>query len=627
MNPAAFDPIPWERLAPLLPRVQKPGRYVGGEYNLIRKPWDAVELHVALVFPDLYDLGMSNFAFQIFYDLLNAQPWLAAERAYLPAPDMQAALRKAGLPLYSLESFRPLAAFDLLAISTAYEQLFTGVLSVLDLAGLPRRAAQRTAAHPIILGGGHGAFNPEPISAFVDAFIIGEAEEALLEVAQTLRALKPAPREDKLRALARIPGVYVPALYRITYRGLAVETLEPLVPEAPLPVARRVVGTLPSTPIRQLVPNVEIAHERAVIEIQRGCTRGCRFCQAGMVTRPVRERPMAQIVDEAEQIIAATGYEELALLSLSSADHSQIQETLTALRERFSGRHLSLSLPSLRIDAFSVALADALSSGRKTGFTFAPEAGSERLRQRINKDIRTEDLLQVAEEVYARGWRTIKLYFMLGLPGETDEDVEAMAELALAVWERGRKVHGRSAEVHLTVGTFVPKPWTPFQWEPLASAEVVARRQTLLRERIRPRAIHLSWNDYRETRLEALLSRGDRRLNDVVERAWELGAQFDAWDEWRNFAAWDQALAESQLDVDAWLYAPRAVEAPLPWDHLTTAVDKRFLLREKRLSEAGQFSRDCRAGCLACGILTHVGAAWSLEWQCPPPAHKEVADG
>ncbi len=620
----SLEPISWERLEALLPRVQKPGRYVGGEYNLIRKPWDAVELHVALVFPDLYDLGMSNFAFQIFYDLLNARPWLLAERAYLPAPDMQAALRQAGLPLYSLESFRPLAAFELLAISTAYEQLFTGVLSVLDLAGIPKRSAARQEAHPIIVGGGHGAFNPEPISAFVDAFIIGEAEEALLEVAQTLRTLKTAPRADRLRALAAIPGVYVPALYRVHYRGLAVETLEPLAPEAPLPVARRVMGKLPPTPIRQLVPNVEIAHERAVIEIQRGCTRGCRFCQAGMVTRPVRERPMAEIVAEAEQVLAATGYEELALLSLSSADHSQIEETLTALRTRFEGRHLSLSLPSLRIDAFSVELADALSGGRKTGFTFAPEAGSEALRQRINKDIRTEDLLQVAEEVFARGWRTIKLYFMLGLPGETDADVEAMAELALAVWDRGRKVHGRKAEVHLTVGTFVPKAWTPFQWEPLAAPEVIARRQALLRERIRTRAIHLSWNDYRETRLEALLSRGDRRLNDVIERAWELGAQFDAWDEWRNFDAWDQALQEANVDVEAFLYVPRALEDTLPWDHLTTAVEKRFLLREKRLSEAGQFSRDCRTGCLACGILTHLGSAWSMEWQCPPPARKEV---
>lgn len=625
MNIPAFDPIPWERLEPLLPGVQKPGRYAGGEYNAIRKPWEAVDLHVALVFPDLYDLGMSNFAFQIFYDLLNAQPWMLAERAYLPAPDMQAALRRAGLPLYSLESFRPLAAFDLLAISTAYEQLFTGVLSVLDLAGIPKRSAARTEAHPVILGGGHGAFNPEPISAFVDAFIIGEAEEALLEVAQTLRDMKDAPRAQTLRALACIPGVYVPALYRVTYRGLGVERIEPLAPEAPLPIARRAVSKLPPTPIRQLVPNIEIAHERAVIELQRGCTRGCRFCQAGMVTRPVRERPLAEIVAEAEQILAATGYEELALLSLSSADHSQIEDILEILRTRFAEKHVSLSLPSLRIDAFSVKLADALSSGRKTGFTFAPEAGSETLRQRINKDIRTEDLLQVAEEVYARGWRTIKLYFMLGLPGETDEDVAAMADLALQVWQRGRAVHGRNAEVHLTVGTFVPKAWTPFQWEPLAAADVVARRQAMLRERIRTRAVHLSWNDYRETRLEALLSRGDRRLNAVVERAWELGAQFDAWDEWRNFEAWDQALRESGLDVDALLYTARSEQETLPWDHLTTAVDKRFLLREKRLSEAGQFSRDCRAGCLACGILTHLGAAWSLEWQCPPPARKEEA--
>ncbi len=611
-------PIPWESLEALLHRVQKPGRYVGGEYNAVHKPWDAVEVHVCLAFPDIYDLGMSNFALAILYDLLNQQPHVLAERAYLPAPDMLAAMREAGLPLYTLESYRPVAAFDLLGISAAYEQLYTNALELMDLAGLPIYSRDRDTRHPLVIGGGHGTFNPAPIADFFDAFVIGEGEEIILEIVEVLRRTRHQSREAQLRALLAVPGLYVPRFYREVYApgGLLTEVVATDA-AAPLPIPKRVVSTLPPTPVRQVVPNVEVIHNRGVVEIQRGCTRGCRFCQAGAVTRPVRERPVAEIVEAAESLARATGYEEIALLSLSSADYSRIGELLTQLQARFARLPTTFSLPSLRIDGFSIDLADALSGGRRSGFTFAPEAGTEAMRRRINKPIATEQLLSLAAEVFGRGWRTLKLYFMLGLPGETDEDIHAIARLARAVRDVGRRVGGRRTEVHVSVSTFVPKPHTPFQWVPLADEATVARRQAILRAEVRGRGVRLSWNDYDETRIEALLARGDRRLVPVVERAWRLGARFDAWGEWRSGEAWAQAFRELGVDLDFYLYRVRDRDEVFPWDHLQSGVTRRFLWREYERSLAGELLADCRHRCHACGILRHYGALWSEEWQCP----------
>ncbi|MGC9399962.1 MAG: TIGR03960 family B12-binding radical SAM protein [Anaerolineae bacterium] len=612
------QPIPWEHIEALLHRVRRPGRYVGGEVNAVHKPWEATDVHVCLAFPDIYDLGMSNFALAILYDVLNRRPDVLAERTYLPAPDMIAEMRAADLPLYTLESYRPVAAFDLLGISTAYEQLYTNALVLLDLAGLPIRAADRDARHPLVIGGGHGTFNPEPITDFFDAFVIGEGEEIIVEIVEVLRQIRDLPREAQLRRLASLDGLYVPRFYQVRYASDGtLDQVTPTAPEASARVRKRITERLPPTPVNQLVPNIDVVHDRGVVEIQRGCTRGCRFCQAGAVTRPVRERSAEEIVRDVERLVDVTGYEEIALLSLSSADHSEIQTLLPRLQKHFADRQLSFSLPSLRIDAFSVDLADGLTGSRKSGFTFAPEAGTERLRRRINKEITDEELLSVAEEVFERGWRTLKLYFMIGLPGETDEDITAIADLARQVRSIGRRVGGRKTEVHVSVSTFVPKPQTVFQWEPLADEATIRRRQALLRSSIRGRGFRLSWNDYAESQLEALLARGDRRLNAVVARAWELGARFDAWQEWRDFDAWQRAFEEHGVDPHFYLYRRRDPEEVLPWDHLHSGVEKRFFWRDYRRSLAGEFLSDCRERCHGCGVLQNYPSLSRETWQCP----------
>ncbi|MBN1486678.1 MAG: TIGR03960 family B12-binding radical SAM protein [Anaerolineae bacterium] len=601
----------------MLHRVIKPGRYVGGEYNAVHKPWDSVDMHICLAFPDIYDLGMSNFALTILYDILNTRPDTVAERTYLPAPDMIDQMRAVDMPLYTLESYRPVAAFDILAISTAYEQLFTNSLELLDLAGLPIHSTERTHHHPLVIGGGHGTFNAEPITDFFDAFVIGEGEAVIMDIVEALRQTREQPREVQLRALVDIPGIYVPRFYQVNYtQAWTVADVTPTIPAAPATIKKRLLPNLPPTPIHQIVPNIEIVHDRATIEIHRGCTRGCRFCQAGTITRPVRERPAAEIEASIVAVIEATGYEEVAPLSLSSADHSEIQEILTRLLKRFEGQHISISLPSLRIESVSVDLADMLTQGRRSGFTIAPEAATDRLRNRINKSISTEQILQVAEEIFTRGWRTLKLYFMLGLPGETDEDIEAIADIAHQVKHIAREKQGRKAEVHVSVSTFVPKPHTVFQWEPLADEETVEQRQGYLKRRVRGRGLQLMWNSYSDTLLEALLARGDRRLNAVVERAWQLGARFDAWQDWHNDAAWQQAFTENAVDLDFYLHRQRSEDEVFPWDHLHSGVEKTFLLQDYRRSLEGELLSDCRERCHACGILTNYPGMHTEEWQC-----------
>ena len=603
--------------------VQKPARYVGGEYNSVRKDWDAVSLRVLMAFPDIYDLAMSNLGWMILYGLLNDQPDIFADRVFSPWVDMETVMRREGLPLYGLESKHPVRDFDILAISIPYEQLYTNVLNMLDLAGMPLRAEERDERYPLVIAGGHSTYNPEPMADFIDAFAIGEGEEVILDIARTVQAMRGQPREALLRALAQIQGVYVPRFYDVDYHADGtIARVVPTVPQAPPVVRKRIVPVLPPAFTKFLVPHVDTIHNRAPIEITRGCTRGCRFCHAGMVTRPVRERPVPEVLAAADAIVRNTGFDELSLLSLSSSDYSHIQELIAEIAAHFEGENLGISLPSLRIETVSVNLVDALKQNRRSGFTFAPEAATERMRRIINKFIPDEQLLETVRAAYERGWVTIKLYFMIGHPRETLEDVEAIVTLARRVLAEGRKIHGHKAKVNVGVSTFVPKPHTPFQWVPLDTLDQIRAKQAILKRGLRGGGLHLRWNRPEETLLEAFLSRGDRRLGAVIRRAWELGTKFDAWQEHHRHEAWVQAFEEMGLQMDFYTHRPRPIDEVFPWDHIDIAVTKQYLTQEYLWSQEGKTRVDCREQCYACGILPKfkdLRAQTPPEaWKCPP---------
>jgi radical SAM family uncharacterized protein/radical SAM-linked protein len=594
--------------AEILPQVEKPSRYLGTEWNSVHKDPAEVRIRVALAFPDRYDLGLGNLGLQILYHLLNRQPDVWAERAYAPAPDLEEHLRRRGLPLFSLEGKTPLSDFDAIGFTLQSELTYTNLLNMLDLGGIPLLSAERDARHPLILAGGPGAFNPEPLADFIDAFVVGEGEEVILELAEVLREFegwegKERPlRERQLERLAEIPGVYVPALYPTVIGRDGTVLPAPGQPK----IVKRVVADLDQVPFPTdyLVPYTQQIHDRVSLEVLRGCTQGCRFCQAGLITRPVRERTLEHLDRLLQEVLARTGYEEVALASLNTCDHSRVRSLVRQSVARAAPQGVSVALPSLRLDSFSVELADLVSAVRPTGLTFAPEAATDRLRAVINKYLSDQDLLDMARECYGRGWEQIKLYFMIGLPTETDEDVMAIADLANRVLDVGRRLR-RQAGLHLGVSTFCPKPHTPFQWEEQIGIEETERRQKLLLKGLK-KAVKCGRHDARESFLEGLLSRGDRRTGKLLLIAQRLGCRFDAWSEHRDWSRWQEACRRWEAETGcrpADLLRARSLEEPLPWDHIDPLVSRDWLQEEYRRSRRLLWQEDCRRGvCQQCGV-------------------------
>jgi radical SAM family uncharacterized protein len=615
----------WPRLEPLLPSVRKPIQYVGGELNSTVKDWDACDVRWALMYPDAYEVGLPNQGLMILYEVLNEREGVLAERTYSVWPDLEALMREHHVPQFTVDAHHPVGDFDLFGVSFSTELGYTNLLTALDLAGIPLDAAERGDGHPVVIAGGHAAFNPEPIADFIDAAVLGDGEQAVLTITDIVRAWKregsPGGRDELLLRLARTGGVYVPRFYDVEY--LPDGRIKRVVPNrngVPWRVSKHTVMDLDEWPYpkQPLVPLAETVHERMSVEIFRGCTRGCRFCQAGMITRPVRERSITGIGAMVEKGLSATGYEEVGLLSLSSADHSEIADIAKGLADRYEGTNTSLSLPSTRVDAFNIDLANELSrNGRRSGLTFAPEGGSERIRRVINKMVSEADLIRTVTAAYSAGWRQVKLYFMCGLPTETDEDVLQIAEMARNVIKAGRQATGsRDIRCTVSIGGFVPKPHTPFQWAAQLGAEETDARLAKLRDAIRGdrefgRAIGFRYHDGKPGIVEGLLSRGDRRVGAVIRAVYEDGGRFDGWSEYFSYDRWmraaEQALKDEPVDVPWYTTRERDAVEVLPWDHLDSGLDREWLWEDWQDSLREVEVDDCRwTPCFDCGVCPQM---------------------
>jgi radical SAM family uncharacterized protein len=648
-----------EKLEEILPLVLKPARYTGGELNCVYKDHAEIEANggvtCAVAFPDSYEIGMSNLALSIVYHVFNRREDCVAERTYAPWPDMEKAMRDHGVPLYTLETKRPVIDYHFFALGLSYELSYSNVLNMLDLAGMPIRSKDRDEErgmrdddgpshpssliphpYPLVIAGGHATFNPEPVAPFIDIFVIGECEEVLEEIIEAHKAWRHLGREELLLKLANIEGVYVPRFYESYYEDhtdplytcpderfadadrrmfKAVKPKPEYEGRIPDVVKRRLVWDVDNAPYptAPIIPFVEVIHDRISLEVMRGCTRGCRFCQAGMITRPVREKSPEKLYELAQELIANTGHEDISLVSLSTADYSRVNEVVTEMIDRYGDRKVGVSLPSLRADVNCVKMMQEIQKVRKTGLTFAPEAGTQRMRDVTNKGVTEEDLFAAAESAFSNGWQRIKLYFMISLPTETDEDVIGIADLATRVCKLARSLKVRNPTVTVGCSTFVPKPNTPWQWHCQDTLAEIERKQRLLRSNIGDKAVQFRYHDGRSTHLEAVLSLGDRRVADAIEAAWRLGCKFDSWDEYFQYDTWMKAFQSVALDPYFIANRQKAYDEPLPWDHIDCGVAKSYFKKEDRLSREAKFTPDCHSApctmCQACDrtVLDGIG--------------------
>lgn len=607
-----------EKIEKLLLKVKSPSRYIGGELNSVVKDKNKVDVRFAFCFPDSYDIGMSHIGMKILYSLKNARENWWCERVFAPWTDFEELMRENNIPLYGLESLDPIKDFDFIGFTVQYELCYTNILNMLDLAGLNVLAAERDDSDPVVIAGGPCVCNPEPLCDFIDLFVIGEGEEVNLELMDMYEQMKKSGSYDKktfLRRAAGIKGIYVPSLYNVSYLDDGrIDKVEPACEGVPEKVTKRIIPDLDKVfyPEKFVVPFSEIVHDRAVVEVLRGCIRGCRFCQAGFIYRPFREKSAGTVVKEARSLCESTGYEELSLASLSTSDHSDIEELLTEMTDYTEGEKINLALPSMRIDRFSKTLMEQLSKVRRSGLTFAPEAGTQRLRDVINKNITEDEIFSTCKTAFEGGYAGVKLYFMMGLPTETDEDILGISDLAVRIadlyYQMPNRPRGQKLSISISCATFVPKPFTPFQFEPQISIDEINRRQKMLLDSVKSkRYINVSYHNYRISILEAALAKGDRRLGAVIKRAWERGCKFDGWDEMYRYDEWVKAFEDVGADIDFYAHRPMAYDETAPWDHLDYMIDKNFFARENKRAKDGMTTKSCREQCSGCGVNRAAG--------------------